>query len=169
MAMPLEAISGSNAAPVPVSDDFQAIKCLELQNAIAQRAKEHGRELESLLLLKAPRIRDSLSPPLSPEDDFPPATFLSPRSNSDESGEHGLGLDLNNGPQSDMEPQILRDPKQEQEELLQLVAKMIFRRRDSPRPLTGRPIMSPPRKYVRSSLSQETLVASPSNCDVVEG
>jgi len=112
MAMPLEAISGSNAAPVPVSDDFQAIKCLELQNAIAQRAKEHGRELESLLLLKAPRIRDSLSPPLSPEDDFPFATFLS--------GEHELGLDLNT------EPQILWDPKQEQEEPLQLVAKMIL-------------------------------------------
>ena len=129
MAMPLEAISGSNAAPVPVSDDFQAIKCLELQNAIAQRAaerrkrkraKEYGRELESLLLLKTPRIRDSLSPPLSPEDDFPPATFLSPRSTVDESGEHWLGLDLNT------EPQIPWDPKQEQEEPLRLVAKMIL-------------------------------------------
>ena len=54
------------------------------------------------------------------ENRLPPATFLSPRSTVDESGEHELGLDLNT------EPQILWDPKQEQEEPLQLVAKMIL-------------------------------------------
>jgi len=142
---------------------FDQMRAHEIQAATAQRnfervrrkrAKERVRELSSLLLLKsghmgmAELVADGSAGSPRP----PPARLLSSSEDIiDEDSQTSsslLGVQIREG-----------HVEKVGHDLLHLVAKMIFRRRDSPRSLGGRlPPTSPPRRYVRSSLSRETLV-----------
>lgn len=135
-------------------DDFYAARRREVQNAVAARAserrrrkqaKERARELEALLLLKAGQIRDverwmrSLRERVVGADE--PVVLAA------------SGPDHTNTTICDDEAKQTSGDKHG-DEVRQLVAKMIFRRRDSSRPLSGKSTQ-PTRSYVSSSLSQE--------------
>jgi len=144
----------------PSTLTFEQMRAREIQAATAQRiierakrkrAKERVRELSSLLLYKSEHMRMA-ERSAAPLGDSPKAS--------------PTGLSLPSDDFMDEDPPtssslLALEIREEKigHELLHLVAKMIFRRRDSPRSLGGRlPPTSPPRRYVRSSLSREALV-----------
>ncbi|KLO19593.1 hypothetical protein SCHPADRAFT_49146 [Schizopora paradoxa] len=144
---------------------FKEMRAHEIQAAAAQRiqerlkrkrAKEKIRELTSLLALKSAHLRVTERPkgPSLTSPTSPPPPLLPPIDDftTMDSFLQGVTFIPQRSPEELAECQIGQD-------VLHFVAKMFFKRRDSPRSLGARlPPTSPPRRYVRSSLSKEALV-----------
>lgn len=146
--------------PATSITDFYLARRREVQNAVAMRAaerrsrkqaKERARELEALLQLKSGQIRDVSRWTRSSRQKGSGADepVVLAASGSDRHPDHTNGTICD-----DSSEQLSED--RHDDEVRQLVAKMIFRRRDSSRPLSGK-FSQPSRPYVFSSLSQEVL------------
>ncbi|KAI5119533.1 hypothetical protein M0805_002555 [Coniferiporia weirii] len=139
--------------------DFFQARRREVQNAMAmrtaerrrrKRAKERGRELEALLQLKIGQLRVASAKPCLVRDADGEAIVLA-ASDSDQHLAHAATMLF------DAADIFEQPPKGRRDDVRHLVAKMIFRRRDSLRPLSGKP-PPPARSYVRSSLSRTIQV-----------
>ena len=164
-----------NAGPGPATLHFLQTRRKDVQHLVGLRAverrkrkkaKERGRELETLLelksaqlradaLLKRQRLRLASQAHLTSADAYDAVVLAA--SGSDCHQTHTRDSPLGGGMQENTNGS---SRPSHQDEILQLVAKMIFRRRDSPRPLTGK-ALTLSRPYRRSSLSQEENIEIP--------
>lgn len=160
-------IPAQRAGPGPATLQFLNARRKDVQHMISlraierrkrKRAKERSRELEALLQLKSAQLRADA---LRSRSRSRLISHTHSRAGSDDDEAVVLtasGADLRQAHVHDL---VMTGPgnqnelgagKGRQEEISQLVAKMIFRRRDSPRPLTGK-VLLPSRPYRRSRLS----------------
>lgn len=160
-------IPAQSAGPGPATLQFLNARRKDVQHMISlraierrkrKRAKERSRELEALLQLKSAQLRaDALrnrsrsrlvshTHSRAGSDDDEAVVLTASGADLRQAHAHDV---LMTGPGNQNE---LGAGKGRQEEISQLVAKMIFRRRDSPRPLTGK-VLLPSRPYRRSRLS----------------
>ncbi|EJD06148.1 uncharacterized protein FOMMEDRAFT_132529 [Fomitiporia mediterranea MF3/22] len=143
----------------PTALEFLQARRREVQSATAMRAaerrrrkrtKERIRELDALLQIKTGHLRPTdvwtLTASRGRRGRNDEAIVLA-ASGSDRHLAHTNAMLLGNA-QGPMQSQ-----RERQDEIMQLVAKMVFRRRDSSRPLSGK-AMPAVREYVRSGLSR---------------